>query len=147
MVAESVPETTCWVTVAVPGAVGMRSSERVSRLVPPRSSRRGSGGGAFDEAVDEVARDLPGRGVEAVERVDRGDRHHQGCQLGLGVVAGSLVPDLVGHGVRPVRQPGGGLGERERRAFGVVEVRRLAPRGDEVDALAALTEVLELARV
>ena len=55
-------------------------------------------------------------------------------------MAGGFVPDLVRHRVGPVRQPRGGLGERERRTLGVAEVRGLAPRGDEVDALAALAQ-------
>ena len=45
----------------------------------------------------------------------------------LVVVPGGLVPDLVGYRVGPVGQPGDGLGERQRGAFGVGEVRRLPP--------------------
>ena len=112
-----------------------------------RAFSGGGSGGRLDDTGDVVARDLPGGGVDAVERVDRRDRHHQGRQLRLGVVAGGIVPDLVRHRVGPVGQPGGRLGERERRTLGIAEVRRLAPRGDEMGALAALAHVFELARV
>jgi hypothetical protein len=37
----------------------------------------------------------------------------------LVVVPGGLVPDLVGCRVRPIAEPGGGLGERQRAAFGI----------------------------
>jgi hypothetical protein len=40
-------------------------------------------------------------------------------------VPGGLVPDLVRYRVRPVGQPGDGLGERQRGAFGVGEARRI----------------------
>jgi hypothetical protein len=62
-------------------------------------------------------------------------------------VVGGLHPDVVWYRIRPVGQPRSGLGERERRALRLAEVGRLAPRGDEVDALAALADLLELTRV
>ena len=65
----------------------------------------------------------------------------------LVVVASGLVPDVVRDGVRPVGEPGHGLGQRERGALGVGEVRRLSPGGDHEDALVGLARGLELAGV
>jgi hypothetical protein len=49
---------------------------------------------------------LPGGDVEAVEDVGRGDHEDQRREPVLVVVAGGLVPDLVGHGIGPVLRPG-----------------------------------------
>ena len=62
-------------------------------------------------------------------------------------MARGLVPDLVRYRVGTVGETGGGLGQRQRGALGVAEIRRLAPRRDQEDALAALAGVLELAGV
>jgi O-acetylserine/cysteine efflux transporter len=70
---------------------------------------------------------LPGGHVEAVEYVGRRDHEDQGREAPLIVVPGRLVPDLVGHRVRPVAEPGHGLGQRQRGPLGVGEVRRLPP--------------------
>src|SRR2546427_2311106 len=48
---------------------------------------------------------------------------------------GGLAPDLVGYRVGPIAQPGDGLGERQGRAFGVVEAGRLAPGRHGEEAL------------
>ena len=48
----------------------------------------------------------------------------------LVVVVGGLVPDRVGHGVGAVGEAGRRLGQRQRGALGVGEVRRLPPRDD-----------------
>ena len=49
-------------------------------------------------------------------------------ELRLVVVAGRLVPHLVGDRVRPVGEPGGGLGQRQGGPLGVGEVRSFSPR-------------------
>jgi len=70
-----------------------------------------------------------------------------GRQLRFAVVARGLIPHVVGHRVGTVGETGGGLRERQRGALGVAEIRRLAPRRDGVDALAALPCVLEVTGV
>jgi hypothetical protein len=65
------------------------------------------------------ARHLPGGDVEAVPEVDQGDVDDQGRQRWLVIVPGGLAPDLVGYRVRPVAELRGGLGQRQRGAFGV----------------------------
>src|SRR4029453_16517688 len=56
----------------------------------------------------------------------------------LVVVGGGSVPHLVGHRVRPVGQPGGGLGQRQRGPLGVTEIRRFPPGRDRGQALLGL---------
>jgi len=70
---------------------------------------------------------LPGGDVEAVEDGGGGDREDQGGQRRLVVMPGGLIPDLVGYRVHPVAAPGDGFGDRQRRALGVGEVRRIRP--------------------
>jgi len=82
-----------------------------------------------DSAV-VCAGDLPGGDVDAVEDVHRGDPENQRGQGRLVVVAGRLVPYLVGYRVGPVAEPGDGLGEGQRGPFGVGEERRVPP-GDQ----------------
>ena len=103
--------------------------------------------GPADPLLDPVAGDLPRGGVDAVPGVDAGDRDHQPGQLLLVVMAGSVVPDLVGHRIETVGEPRGRLGQRQGRPLGVGEVRSLPPRADHVDALVGLARGLELARV
>jgi hypothetical protein len=67
------------------------------------------------------ARHLPGSNVEAVPDVDQGDLDDQGCKRRLVVVPGGLVPDVVRYRVRPITETGGGLGERQSGAFGVID--------------------------
>src|SRR5580658_9585356 len=84
---------------------------------------------------------LPGGGVEPVEDVGRGDRQQQCGESFLVVVPGGLVPDFVRYRVGAVGQPGDGLGQGQRRALGVGEIRRVPPggyRGYPVLALARL---------
>jgi ketosteroid isomerase-like protein len=104
-------------------------------------------GGLLSYRGYKLAGDLPGGRVYAVERVDHRDRDDECGELRFAVVARGLIPDLVSHRVGSVGDPGGGLGERQRGALGVAEIRRLAPRRDGVDARAALARVLELAGV
>ena len=55
---------------------------------------------------------------------------------------GGFCPDLVRYRVRPV-EPGDGLGERQRGAFGIGEVRRIPPGRQRAVAyrmLGSLTE-------
>src|SRR5439155_26862008 len=67
------------------------------------------------------ARHLPGADVETGPDIDVGDRDNQGRKRRLVVVPRRLVPDLVGHRVRPLAEPRGGLGERLGGAFGIGE--------------------------
>lgn len=60
---------------------------------------------------------------------------------------GGLVEDLVGDGVCPVGQPGGRLGERQRRTFRVAELGRLPPGRYREKALVGFTGVLGAAGV
>ena len=70
---------------------------------------------------------LAGGHVEAVEHVGRRDHEEQGREATLIVVPGGLVPDAVGHRVRPVAEPGHRLGQGQRGPLGVGKVRRLPP--------------------
>jgi O-acetylserine/cysteine efflux transporter len=88
---------------------------------------------------------LPGGHVEAVEHVGRRDHENQGREAPLIVVLGGLGPDLAGHRVRPVAEPGHRLGEGERGPLGAGEVRRLTPRGDAEQPLVGLTRGLRAA--
>src|SRR5712691_5936861 len=53
-----------------------------------------------------------------------------------------LVPDRVRHRVRPVAQPGYGLGQRQRGTLGVAEVGHLPPRRHREQALFRLARLL-----
>jgi hypothetical protein len=75
------------------------------------------------------------------------DRDHQRGELRLAVMTRSLLPDLVGHRVGAVREPGRGLGQHQRGALSIGEVRRFAPRRDGEDPRIRLAGVLELAGV
>ena len=97
-----------------------------------------------DVLTDPLAGDLPGGGVDAVEGVDGGNGQHQAGKLRLVVEAGRLVPHLVGNRVRPVGEPGGGLGQRQGSPLGVAEVRSFPPGTDHEDALVRLAGGLEL---
>jgi O-acetylserine/cysteine efflux transporter len=88
---------------------------------------------------------LPGGHVEAVEDVGRSDHEEQGREATLIVVPGRLVPDLVGHRVGTVAEPGHGLGEGQRSAFGGGEVRRLPPGRHGEQPLVGLTGGLRVA--
>src|SRR3954466_5694029 len=76
-----------------------------------RSSRRLDGvlaGG--DPLGDPLARDLWHGCVDAVPRVDRGDRKHERAELPTVVMQGSLLPDGVRDWVRAICEAGGGFG-------------------------------------
>src|SRR5215467_13592069 len=88
---------------------------------------------------------LPGGHVEAVEDVGRSDHEEQGREATLIVVPGRLVPDLVGHRVGPVAEPGHGLGQGQRGPLGVGEVRCLPPSRDGEQPLVGLTGGLRVA--
>jgi len=60
-------------------------------------------------------------------------------QLLLVEMVRRVRPDLVGHSVRVVRQPGRGLSHREGGSLGVGEQVRLAPGRDLVQPLVGLT--------
>src|SRR5215469_17926449 len=57
-------------------------------------------------------------------------------------MGGSRVPDLVGHWVGTVGQPGGGFGQCQRGALSVSEVRSLPPGGNRKEPLVADTGFL-----
>ena len=107
-----------------PTAKTFRTSAVCNAAFPAGSSVAGARrSGAENEAAERRsagpgAGDLAGRRVQAVPEVDRRDREAQRGERRLVVVLGGLVPDVVGHGVGPVAQPGRGLGERERGALG-----------------------------
>jgi hypothetical protein len=44
-------------------------------------------------------------------------------------MSGGLIPDLVGDRIGAISEASGGLGQGQRGALGVGEVRRLTPRG------------------
>jgi drug/metabolite transporter (DMT)-like permease len=88
---------------------------------------------------------LPGGHVEAVEDVGRRDHEEQGREATLIVVPGHLVPDLVGHRVGPVAEPGHGLGQGKRGPFGLGEVRRLPPGRHREQPLVGLPRGLRVA--
>src|SRR5262249_14867019 len=75
--------------------------------------------------------------VDAVEEVGHRHHQHQRPELPLVVVPGGLGPDLVGDRARPVGEPGGRLGERQRGPLGVVEARVLVPGGQGEQLLRA----------
>jgi O-acetylserine/cysteine efflux transporter len=83
--------------------------------------------------------------VEAVVDVRRRDHEEQCREATLIVVPGRLVPDLVGHRVGPVAEPGHGLGKGERGPLGVGEVRRVPPRRHGEQPLVGLTGGLRVA--
>src|SRR5262245_19830260 len=60
---------------------------------------------------------------------------------------GGLGPDLVWYRVCPVAEPGGGLGERQRGAFGIGELGRLSPSRHCENALICFTCLLEVTGV
>src|SRR5438105_10255551 len=78
-----------------------------------RLHHRASGRTHLSFTLPLCTRHLPGGGVEAVEEVGRGDHEDQGREPLLVVVPGGLVPDRVWDRVRPIGEPGDGLGERE----------------------------------
>jgi drug/metabolite transporter (DMT)-like permease len=88
---------------------------------------------------------LAGGHVEAVEHVGRRDHEEQGREATLIVVPGGLVPDVVGHRVRPVAEPGHRLGQGQRGPLGVGEVRRLPPGRHREQPLVGLTRGLRVA--
>jgi uncharacterized membrane protein YbhN (UPF0104 family) len=85
----------------------------------PQSCRQGrarvrSRSGALrdsDQLLDPAATNLLGGGVDAVPGIDPRDRDDEGGKLGLLVVPGSVLPDLVRDRVGPVGEPGGRLGQ------------------------------------
>jgi drug/metabolite transporter (DMT)-like permease len=91
------------------------------------------------------ASDLPGGHVQAVEDVGRRDREDQGRQATLIVVPGGLVPDLVGHRVRPVAQPGHGLGQGQCGPLRAGEKRGVPPGGHREQPLVGLPGALRVA--
>src|SRR5579872_792357 len=78
-------------------------------------------------------------GVEAVEEVGGGNHEEQGGETFLVIMAGGLVPDVVGDGVGAVGKAGDGLGEGEGGTFGVGEVGCFAPGGDGEETLVGFT--------
>ena len=69
------------------------------------------------------AGDLACRRVEPVPEVDIGDGQQERGQLHFVVVSRGVIPDIVGHWVDSIAQPGDGLGQRERGALCVGEER------------------------
>ena len=55
---------------------------------------------------------LPGRDVEVIEQVGRGDPQEQPCHFSLVKIGCRLVPDGIGNRIRAVSQARHGLGER-----------------------------------
>jgi hypothetical protein len=62
-------------------------------------------------------------------------------------VPGGLLEDPVGHRIRPVAQACGGLGERQRGAFGFGEVGRLSLGRHREEPLVRFARLLEVAGV
>src|SRR5215212_8851304 len=91
--------------------------------------------------------DLPGRGVEAVPDVNQRDLEDQSRTCRLVVVPGDLVPDLVGHRVGPITEPGDGFGERQSSTFGVGKVGSVSPGRNGEETRVRLAGLPELARV
>jgi hypothetical protein len=81
---------------------------------------------------------LSGGDVHSVPDIGDGDPEEERREFGLGVVTRGLVPDFVRHGIRPVAEAGHGFGERQRSAFGVTEVERIASGCDGEEALAGV---------
>src|SRR5207253_3911316 len=81
---------------------------------------------------------LPSADVEPVEEVRRRDHEDQRREPPLVVVTGRGVPDLVGHRVGPVAEPGDRLGERQRGPFGLGVVGGLPPGGHGENPLVTL---------
>src|SRR6266851_3086060 len=92
-----------------------------------RSVMHRSGAGRRPKSFTTTIRHLLGGDVEAVPNVDQGDRDNQGRERRLVVVPSSLVPYLVRYRVRPITEPGDGLGECQRSAFSIGEVGRIPP--------------------
>ena len=95
-----------------------------------------------------IAPTLPARArgsIEAVEGIDQADLHDQRRQGSLSVMPCGFVPNLVGHWIYAVAQPCCGL--RERGAFRLGEVRRIAPSGQGEETLVGLSSLLQFTRM
>ena len=75
---------------------------------------------------------------KAVPGVDGGQVKHQRNQLPFVEVRSCALEDRVGH--MAFRDPGNGLGKRERRAFALGVKRRLLPCVEHVESLLGLAE-------
>ena len=78
------------------------------------------------------------RDSEAVPGVDGGQGKHQRNEFLFVEVRSCALEDCVGH--MAFRDPGDGLGKRERRAFALGVKRRLLPRVQHVESLLGLAE-------
>src|SRR6185295_5819243 len=109
--------------------------------VEPRHSSLLRHGGRY------LSRHLPRGDVEPVPDVDGGDSDQQRRETGLVVMTRGLVPNLIRDWIVAIAEPRHGLGERERGAFGVGEVRRVPPGRDCKEPVVGFTGLLEHARV
>ncbi len=75
-----------------------------------------------------IARALARGHVDTVPNVGRGDvdDERRSPSRALVVVASGVIPNRVGNGIRAIAEPRRGFRQRERGAFRVVEVRRVA---------------------
>src|SRR3989442_10543880 len=85
------------------------------------------------------SRHLPGGDIDTVKDVYHRDRKNQRRERPFIVVAGGLVPDVIGNRIRSIAEPRHGLGERQGGAFGIGEIRGIAPGGHGEEAFVRLT--------
>ena len=84
---------------------------------------------------DPFTGDLPCRDVDAVEGVDERNLDDECCERRLVVMPGGFGSDLVADRVGAIADARQLLGQRERRAFRLGEIGRVAPGGDREQAL------------
>src|SRR6185437_1106439 len=92
--------------------------------------------------LPHLPRRLARRDVDAIVEVAHGNPQHQAAQLRLVVMPRRLVPDGVWHRLGTVGKARHRLRQSQRRAFGVIEIWRLAPGGDRVQPFVALAGLL-----
>jgi O-acetylserine/cysteine efflux transporter len=109
----AVPQERQWHQIGDPGCRVGRGHPRVHVVLEPAQRvrlalLRRAGGRCHRGSLRSAPRasHLPGGHVEAVEDVCRRDHEDQGRGATLIIVPGRLVPDLVGHRVGPVAEPG-----------------------------------------
>jgi O-acetylserine/cysteine efflux transporter len=106
--------------------------------------RRAGGRGPCSRSAPRAGH-LPGGDVEAVVDVSGSDHEDQGRKAPLIVVPGGLGPDLVGHRVGPVAEPGHHLGKSQRSPLGAGVAGCLPPGRDAVQPLVGLAGCLRVA--
>ncbi len=90
---------------------------------------------------------LSGHDVEPIPRVDQADVQNEGDERRFIEALSRHFPHVVGDCVGPVGQSGAGLGQRQGRTLGLVEVGRVASSGERVELLFGDPVSLRCARV